>query len=158
MKKGMLITAGTLLGTVIGGVGVSKLMGKSIEERNEKVDKFKGYYNLLNQWLILKQEGKNLNEYFVANNINSIAIYGMGELGNRLYTELKESSVRIEYVIDQNVETVIPSCKVVGKDEDFPEADVIVVTAIFAFEEIKEELEAKTNIKIISLEDVVYEI
>lgn len=158
MRKKINVIGGVMLGIVLGGVGVGKLMLDSIEERNDKVNKFKEYYNILNQWLLIRQEGMDLSKYFADNNISSIAIYGMGELGNRLYAELKRSTVDVKYVIDQNVETVLPDIKVVGKDEAFPKVDVIVVTPVFAFEMIQEELKNKTDIKLISLEDIVYEI
>lgn len=31
-----------------------------MEEKIKKIDKFKNYYSMLNQWLILKQQGKQL--------------------------------------------------------------------------------------------------
>ena len=42
--------------------------------------------------------------------------------------------------------------------DDLPETDVIVVTAIYFYEEIREELSQLVDCPIISLEDVVYEI
>ncbi|MBO5468257.1 MAG: hypothetical protein J6A03_00745 [Lachnospiraceae bacterium] len=158
MRKKINVIGGVMLGIVLGGVGVGKLMLDSIEERNDKVDKFKEYYNILNQWLLIRQEGMELSKYFLDNNISSIAIYGMGELGNRLYAELKCSTVDVKYVIDQNVETVLPDIKVIGIDEPFPKVDAIVVTPVFAFEMIQEELKNKTDIKLMSIEDIVYEI
>ena len=113
---------------------------------------------MLNQWLILKQEGKSLIEYFNKNGYKSVAIYGMGEMGNRLYDELKDSEIELKYAIDKNAAGTYSELNVIGKDDDFPEVDVLVVTATFAFDEIEDELSGKVDWPIVSLEDVVYEI
>lgn len=155
MKKGTIV--GTLLGAAVGAVMVGKITGETIDKKQGKVDKFKSYYNMLNQWLIIKQEGGSLQDYFEKNNYNRIAIYGMGEMGNRLYDELKNSNITLAYAIDKDADSIYADLKVVSKEDELQEVDVIVVTATFAFDEIKEELEKKTNIPIISLEDIVYE-
>lgn len=158
MKKGTLAVLSTILGGTIGTVVTGILKGKSIDFKQGKIDKFKSYYNMLNQWLILKQEGKSLEQYFVDNHYNSIAIYGMGEMGNRLYDELKNSRVEVKYAIDKNADSTYAEIDVLELDDKLEKVDAVVVTAIFAFEEIEEELMDKIEFPIISLEDVVYEI
>ena len=78
MKKGTIGILGTLVGAVAAASITKSKTNKTVTQKNEKVDKFKGYYNMLNQWLCLKQEGKNLNEYFDNNGYKTVAIYGMG--------------------------------------------------------------------------------
>lgn len=159
MKKGSVAVLSALLGAAAGAAGNNVLSQKKIDQKTEKVDKFKGYYNMLNQWLLLKQEGKSLEKYFTDNGYKSIAIYGMGEMGNRLYDELKNSTaVEIKYAIDKNAAGTYSELDVIDVDDEMDEVDAVVVSAIFAFDEIEEELSAKTDCPIISLEDVVYEV
>lgn len=160
MNKGMTAILSTVFGAAAGALTVSKVKSKAIEMKTGKVDKFKAYYNMLNQWLLLKQDGKNLKEYFKNNGYNTIAIYGMGEMGNRLYDELKDSEIQVKYAIDKNADSTYAQIPVKDLEDDLEEVDVIVVTAIFAFEEIEEEILERVNYPypIISLEDVVYEI
>lgn len=160
MKKGTVAVFTSLIGAVAGAAGIGYLSSKQVEQKGAKVDKFKGYYNMLNQWLALKQEGKNLEEYFVANNYKTIAIYGMGEMGNRLYDELEGTSVQVKYAIDKNAVSAYSEMDVIDPEDglDEIEADVIVVTATFAYDEIVEKLSNETDIPVVSLEDVVYEI
>ena len=113
---------------------------------------------MLNQWLVLKQEGKSLEQYFIENGYKTVAIYGMGEMGNRLYDELKDSSIEVKYAVDQNAASTYSELEVFEKEDAFEDVDVMVVTAIFAFDEIEEEIGDKIKFPIISLEDVVYEI
>lgn len=159
MKKGSVAVLSALFGAVAGAAGNNVLSQKKIDQKTEKVDKFKGYYNMLNQWLLLKQEGKSLEKYFTDNGYKSIAIYGMGEMGNRLYDELKNSTaVEIKYAIDKNAAGTYSELDVIDVDDEMDEVDAVIVSAIFAFDEIEEELSAKTDCPIISLEDVVYEV
>lgn len=157
MKKGIAI-----LSTIIGvGLGVSTsgyLVGKEVKKKNAKVDKFRTYYNMLNQWLALKQENRNLSEYFNGNNYKTIAIYGMGEIGTRLFAELKDSDIEVVCAIDKDVSNTYTELNVIDPEDSIPEVDVIVVTAAFAFEEIVGNLKNKINVPIVSIEDVLYEI
>ena len=155
MKKGLFALAGAVTGALGGIFAVNKLQKKVIDEKIAKADKFKGYYNILNQWLRLKQESKSLEKYFVDNNYKTIAIYGMGELGNRLFMELKDTNIKVRYAVDQNADETYSDLEIISKEDNFLEVDAIIVTAIFAFDEIEEELAEKTDYKILSLEEVI---
>lgn len=149
-----------ILGTVVGFVGGVTIGGKLQDkpQNNKKVEKFKSYYSVLNQWLFLKQHEKSLEEYFVNNQYKSVAIYGMGELGNRLYDELENSSIHVKYVVDKEAMSVFSKVDVRELDEITDDIDVVVVTAFFAMEDIQPLVEDKVSCPVISLEDVVYEL
>ena len=154
MKKGIIPIIFVGIG-VVASLGLI-LSGKKVEDT--RVDKFKSYYNMLNQWLLLKQEGKSLVKYFEDKGYKSIAIYGMGEIGNRLYDELKKSNIEVKYAIDKNATNTYSDIKVCELEDDLAPVDVIIVTAIFAFDEIEKKLTEVVNYPIISLEDIIYEI
>ena len=59
---------------------------------------------------------------------------------------------------DKNADNIYSSVEVMNLSDDLPEVDAIVVTAVFFFDEIAEELADKVNCPIISLEDMVYEV
>ena len=158
MKKGTIAILSTLLGVAAGAAGSGYFGKKQIEQQAEKVDKFKSYYNMLNQWLILKQEGKSLSEYLKTNHYKTIAIYGMGEMGNRLYDELKKSDITVKYAVDKNASGTYSELDVIDAEDDFELVDAIVVTATFAFDEIEKTLSGRVDFPIVSLEDVIYEI
>lgn len=158
MKKGLLTTVSLLAGAAVGATAMGKVKNSAVEAKAEKIDKFKGYYNMLNQWLVLKQESKSLEQYFVDNGYETVAIYGMGEMGNRLYDELKNSDkIKVKYAVDKNAGSTYSELEVLESADDLPEVDVLVITATFAFDEIEEELSGKIDYPIVSLDDVVYE-
>lgn len=66
----------------------------------------------------------------------------MGEIGNRLYEELKDSSkIEVKYGIDNNALDTYSELEVLSLEEytdlAADDIDVIVVTATFAFDDIK---------------------
>ena len=90
-KTKFLIVLCFVSGCIIGGFLIWRLADKAICEQSKSLNRAKSYYELLNQWVKLKIEGKKLEKYFVDNSYKTIAIYGYAELGHRLYDELKDS-------------------------------------------------------------------
>ncbi len=158
MRKSSVFVAGALLGGLAGVV-----TGKKTNTSNTKPkkDKFKMYYNVMNQWLQHKHNNKNLSEYFERKEYRRIAIYGLGELGNRLIDELKDTKTEVVYGVDRNINNTYCSVSAYALDE-FSDAaedvDVIVVTPIFAYDEVVSELKNLVSCDIVSLEDVVFEV
>lgn len=154
------IVLGGVAGVVTGtSVAISRKCNQIMNVVEDKKRKMDSYYFLLNQWLLLRQEGKTLAEYFEQNNYKEIAIYGMKELGERLCDELKNSGVVVKYAIDKNAGTIYVdgNVDIVTPEEILEPVDVIVVTATYYFDEIEESLHEKVNCPIISLEDIVYD-
>lgn len=157
MKKGLSAVIGGLVGASASALLIGKECNKLIKQKSDKVDKFKNYYYMLNQWLILKQQGKALTKYFEENQFNNIAIYGVGEMGNRLYDELKDSDICVKFAIDKEDNRYM-EVEVKSPEDDFEGVDVIVVTAIFAFEEINRKISPRVSCPVISLEDIIFDI
>lgn len=158
MKKSIIAVLSTIGGAAAGAVAIDRIQNKSIRQKEGKIDKFKSYYNMLNQWLMLKQSQKSLEQYFIDNNYKSIAIYGMGEMGNRLYDELKNTSITVKYGIDKEAISVYSDLEVYEVDDELAPVDVIVVTAIFAFDEVSKILSENCNFPVVSLDDVVFDL
>lgn len=146
------------VGAVAGGMTVKSTSSKKIKDLLENSAKVHKLYMAFDQWLRVRQEGKTLVEYFEKQNYKNIAIYGMKELGERLYDELQGSDITVCYIIDKNADTIYSDVDVVLPESDLEPVDVIVVTAIYYFDEIEEILSNKVDCPIVSLEDVLYEV
>lgn len=123
----------------------------------ETADRFEAGFHILNQWLAIKQKGKNLASFFEDNNIGNAAIYGMGALGERLLCDLRQLQIPVLYGIDKMAEEKrIQGLKLYGADADFyPDVDAIIVTPVQDYWNIVEALKNKTKVPILSLEDVI---
>lgn len=158
MKKGVVSILSTLAGAVVGIGVVGKLSGEKLNKEKNKSNKHLALYLMMNQWVRVKQEGKNLSSYFEKNGYKRIAIYGMHYVGETLLDELKGTSVQVVYAIDKDADGIYTDIDVVTVEDALDEVDAIVVTAITFFDEIEEVLREKVSSPIISLEDILYEI
>lgn len=137
-------------------VKVVNAADKKINAKEAEMKKFKLYYNLYSCWIGAKQRGKSVAEYLQHENMNTIAVYGMGDIGIRFCKELQGSNINIKYVMDQNMtlDTIFaPRLKL---DEELPKVDAIIVTPINVFPQIRDTLSAKTDCTILSIEDIIF--
>ncbi|MCY6959576.1 hypothetical protein [Clostridium brassicae] len=122
----------------------------------------KVYYSILYLWLKNKLNNKNIEDYFLKNKIKTIAVYGAGNLGELLYDELKNSNkVYTKYLIDQgNVNKKNYQIPIIKLEQlsNMEEVDCIVVTPIYAYDQIKENLSKLGLNKIMCIDDIVTEI
>lgn len=124
-------------------------------EWKELSDKHLRMVILLDRWLLLRQRNILLHTYFQDNKIFRIAIYGVGYIGERLIEELKCSFVLIDYVIETKKKNLKLDVPIKNLEGNLEHTDAIIVTAINDYENIKEVLSKKTDIKIISIEEIV---
>ena len=123
-----------------------------------EVQKYKHYYNLLNKWIVLVHKGLSIEKYFLKYKLNNIAIYGMGEIGTRLYEELIHTNISIKYAIDSNVTRYSDIIKVVSLDDVLEPVDAIVVTTLSFFNEVYKKIKKKVDYRIISLDSIISEV
>ena len=148
------------------GIGIAVLyFDKIIKKKNSQIgrsinlaDKHMELYMLMNQWVKNYQQGKMTKDYFINNNIKTIAIYGMNYVGQTLYDELKNTEVKTLYGIDKNYKNIYSEIEVISPNDKLQVVDAIVVTSITFFDEIEKTLGKKTDIKIINFFDVLFEI
>ncbi|MBD5503051.1 MAG: hypothetical protein HDR09_04655 [Lachnospiraceae bacterium] len=156
MKKAIFINALILFGAVFANYRVEKEIascqkntGKALRERK-----------LLEQWLFVRQDHKRVSDYFQKRNIHTIAIYGMGDIGERLYDELRDGEVTVKYAIDQKGKRICSEIEVFSNSDisTLEKVDAIVITTIHCFEKVKRKISAQTDIPTLSLEEIIYEI
>lgn len=160
MKKSTIGILSALIGAAAGAAGGISVTRKALggTDYQQLANKHLAIMKLYDQWMRTKQEGKSVINYFHNNGIGSIAIYGMSFVGQRLYEELRDSDIEVRFAIDKNAESIYCDIEVIDPNDDFPDADAIVVTATYFFNEIEEMLENKVDTRILSFEDILYDI
>lgn len=142
-----------------GIIGTFIFVEKETKDRLNKIqqlaDKNQELFFLMNQWVRIKQDGKNISDYFLEREYKRIAVYGMGHAGKTLIRELRGTEVEISYVIDKNADKIYTDIKKVSDINSMPDVDAVVVTVIASYNEIKEELQKKILSPIISLNNVL---
>lgn len=135
---------------------------RMVKERvniNAAEHKDKKYLKLFDNWLILIERGDGIESFLKEKNIKGIAVYGYGNIGRHLVTQLSDSGIQIKYIIDKNRDGILINdipCYLPAKD--MPDVDAIIVTPICEYLEIKNSLKKFTQASIISMEDIIYEL
>lgn len=122
-----------------------------------KVDKYQMWYNLMERWLTLHEEGRTIPQILRERGMSTIALYGLGRIGKHVVRELQDSDVTILYAIDRVVSGIYEEIPVKKAEESLPAVDAVIVTAVYDFEEIEEVLKNRIDCPVISLEEILYE-
>ncbi len=116
-------------------------------ELEERLQKQILFYWILTKWMDRKIKGQNIVEVLGTRGYTKIAVYGYAELGQLLCKEILQGGMCVEYVLDKTVEkTGIRKLPIYRPDEiknskqELLQVDVVIVTAVYYFEEIKREL------------------
>lgn len=158
MKKVVLGVLSAIGGAAAGVTAAGKVMGDRVIEKKKMSDKHLALFQMMNQWVKVKQAGKNLSSYLEKEGYKEIAIYGMSYAGETLVEELAGSNITVKYGIDQKADKIYADFDVVKPDCPLEEVDAVVVTSVTFFYEIEKVLCTKLNCPIISLEDILYQV
>lgn len=127
-----------------------------IKKRQNNIKKIKMDCSLYTEWLKKKQNGIAIDQELNRNGYKTIAIYGMGAVGLRLYEELRNSSVEVAYVIDRRPKYIYSELKICSLNDELQQVDAVIISLQANYEEIKAELEQKISVPIISVNDVIF--
>ncbi len=158
MKKGAIGILSAVVGAAAGASAMGKKLGDQLMEEKEMSKKHLLLFQMMNQWVKVKQDGKNLATYFEREGYKEIAIYGMHFAGETLVEELMGSNIVVKYGIDRNADKIYAEFDIVRPDAPLEEVDAIVVTAVTFMEEIVQMLKDKVDCPILSLEDILYQV
>ena len=82
----------------------------------------------------------------------------MSYAGETLVDELRGTDITVSYGIDKNADMIYSFIDVLNMDDELKMVDVVVVTSITVFDEIKQNIKKRMNCPVISLEDILYEL
>ncbi len=106
------------------------------------------------KWIKIKQEERHVDKYLFEQGYRTVAIYGMGYMGECLVNELIGGSVEIVYGIDRNAERLHSKIMLYQPTDIVPQVDVIINTTTFSNSEILKEMGLK-NIRMLQLDDLL---
>lgn len=123
--------------------------------REQQQEKCSRLLKLMCRWTMNTQKGIRIADYLIKRGWMSAAIYGVGDVGKCLLSELAGSDVKVQYVIDRRrVELHLP---VYMPEDKLPAVDCVIVTAVMDYRKIKKSLKEKLNCSVISIEDIIYQ-
>lgn len=124
----------------------------------ELADKHFELFMIMNRWTRLLQDKKSIVDYFERNNYKEIAIYGFNYIGETLERELRESAIKIKYIIDRNAEYMYAPERIISPNEVFNNVDVLVVTVVDKKGVLINKLQDTCNFKVVYIGDILKEV
>lgn len=134
---------------------IIKKTKKLLDIFGKEYEREKRLCNLFREWVIIKIEKKEICDYLWENGYREVALYGMNYVGEILLQDLGQSEIKVKYAIDKNAKYIRTGVTMIKPDEKLPEVDMVIVTAIAYFDEIKDNLSKKISCPIVSLEDIL---
>lgn len=113
------------------------------------------FRTIYNQWLGLHQAGKHISDYLKKKDIRQVAIYGYAELGTHLVNELKNTEINITCLIDQKELFPYSGIRTIQPESFKGDADLVIVTSLVHFNEIREYYRSKNINQLVSLETIL---
>ncbi|MCR5502228.1 MAG: glycosyltransferase family 4 protein [Lachnospiraceae bacterium] len=111
---------------------------------------------LLNHWLWLKQNDISISAYFHNRGYRTVAVYGLGILGERLLDEMQKFGIEVSYIIDRNADSRNSDIPIFKDIQEGMIVDAVVVTVAINYEKVFEQLHKLTAAPIIWIGDVIY--
>ena len=133
------------------------ILNRYLHSKEHKDERDRRYCQLFDNWLVLQERADGIEEYFHARNIKEIAVYGYGNIGRHIVAQLSGTDITVKYVIDRSEGKDYPIDRYRLTDR-LPEVEAIIVTPICEYKQIKDELRNRGTWKMISIEDVIYEL
>lgn len=131
---------------------------EKLKEINSYLIKIQMQNEALKEWIYSTQLGHPLKEYFIKNGVKNIAIYGDGDIGLLLCKELiNTSDINVCCFIDRQARENPFGIRNVQHYEASLGVDLVVVTPLADFNEIKQKLTKEGAKKVVSLADVIRE-
>jgi len=144
-------------GGLLSGVYIFRRMARLVDKEARKAHNNLELAYAMSQWVAVKQEGKNLSAALEKRGIKTIAIYGMADIGEHFYQEVKDSGIKVAYGIDQKAKDMFAPIPLYTPNEELPPVDAIVVTPLNYYDEIENTLTAHVKYPILSIQDLMFE-
>lgn len=134
---------------------IKEITNKDVREMTISHKRLALAFPLAIRWLEIRQKGHCLSEYFRQNNVQSIAVYGMGVIGCRLCDELENSDIQVKYLIDRNPNGMDKIFRFALLDKEKLDVDSIVVTVVSSEEQIINEIKGYGYKNVIGLSEIL---
>ncbi|MCM1425833.1 MAG: glycosyltransferase [Eubacterium sp.] len=115
-------------------------------------------FHVMRNWIDSKNHGKSFSLFFINHQYHSVAIYGMGYIGESLYYELKNSNISVVYAIDKSAIDFREELQIFHPDNELPPVDVMIVTLVEKCEELCDYLAQKAGCPVVTIQRLLLEL
>ena len=133
------------------------MIGECNLEKKENYDR--QYLDMMNQWMILRYEGKCISDYLAAQGIGSIVIYGMNVYARHMIRELLNTNIKVICVLDINPGGDYEGVKIISPFEcsSLGNCDLIINAVLSQKEVVKSTVKDLFSVNVIDMDDLVFD-
>lgn len=116
------------------------------------------YKRIINLWEQTTNKGHSLSRYLLKYNYRKIALYGMGDLGCKVFKELADTEVEIVYVVDKSPQFINEVFRVLSPEDIMPAVDLLLITVANEEEGIVKRYRNKYSFPVMGVSELLDEI
>ncbi|WP_026525944.1 hypothetical protein [Butyrivibrio sp. MB2005] len=121
-----------------------------------KVGLFREFYTLLDEWMRLIEDGRNIDMILSDMGVSKLAIYGMGNMAQHIVQALASSRIEVVCVMDV-YEEEYAELKTVTMDKCDLSLDMIIYTNPNEEDEVIAKLQSKFDCRVEYLGNIIFE-
>lgn len=126
--------------------------------KEKRLKMFEEFFHIFDQWMTLHEDGVTLAMILEKKGYKKIALYGMGTMALHVIQDLKNSSVKVLYIIEKEKESYYTDIEIKTlKDDNLPKVDMIIYTLELKNKTVLDALHEQTGAKICGLGEVVFD-
>ncbi len=139
-------------------IWIEKMLYRMRKKSLANLDKFRKMFYILDDWMQAEEQENGIERFLKEQEINEIAIYGLGPLGRDLLKKLKNSSIHISYIIDQNAGYLECEYPVYTLNDKLGAVNAVIISLVQDELAIAEAIKRKISTKIFTIGEIVREI
>ena len=129
----------------------------ALSQYENEIKDYRMGYNLMRQWIQMKDEKNALKLWLTKHKNPVFAIYGWNEDGKRMYHELTENNANVAYIVDDKVNADDIQTQFCSTKDCLPKCDLMIVTIMRDFDNILRD-SRKYSFPFISLYEFLYNV
>lgn len=134
---------------------LEKTIHNLAETRMQDLGKFQRITSIYDTWLSLKNKGIHITEYLKQKGYRTAAIYGVTDLGRRLYQELSMDKLEVPYFIDINAPFLAEQVKVCSPNENLGQVDAVIISLVQNERQIAESVKMKLSVDVCTIVELI---
>lgn len=126
--------------------GEFERMQQMAEKFNDGTETRISVIELLTKMYLKRINGIKIADVLKKENVTSIAIYGVGMLGEIVIEDLLKSGIDISYIVDKNADDFFGQYKVISINDYLQKVDLIIDTTIDGIDKDEEDILRENNL------------